>query len=146
LAGLQLGRLRVRQQGRQASGGIYSEADVNWRAFNARGRIWVDYRTKDPAPAVATQYGYAAAGNVTQKIYPSGRRASYARRDGARFERDDQAKRRRRFAEGRVGFAVEPLWIAAEHELRLWHRGEIHDRYGLPHHLLSGGGPRAIRG
>jgi RHS repeat-associated protein len=59
--------------------GVYSEAGVNWRAFDAKGRVWVDYRTNNPAPAVATQYSYDAAGNVAEMIYPSGRRVTYAR-------------------------------------------------------------------
>jgi RHS repeat-associated protein len=59
--------------------GAYSESGVNWRAFDAQGRIWVDYRTNNPAPALATRYGYDAAGNVTEIDYPSGRRVLYAR-------------------------------------------------------------------
>ncbi len=59
--------------------GVYSETGLNWRAFDAQGRIWVDYRTNNPAPALATFYYYDAAGNITGMTYPSGRYVGFAR-------------------------------------------------------------------
>ncbi|QGM99944.1 RHS repeat protein (plasmid) [Methylocystis parvus] len=59
--------------------GIYSEAGTNWRAFDAKGRIWIDYRTNNPAPVVNTQYRYDNAGNISGIMYPSGRIVNYVR-------------------------------------------------------------------
>lgn len=59
--------------------GIYSDAGSNWRVFDAKGRVSVDYRTNNPAPALAVTYSYDAAGNIAQIIYPSGRRVNYTR-------------------------------------------------------------------
>jgi hypothetical protein len=42
----------------------YSEAGLDWLVHDAQGRVYVDYRTNNPAPALATRYGYDAAGNV----------------------------------------------------------------------------------
>lgn len=59
--------------------GAYSEAGLNWRVFDANARITADYRTNNPAPALATNYTYDAAGNITRMTYPSGRLVTYAR-------------------------------------------------------------------
>jgi RHS repeat-associated protein len=59
--------------------GIYSESGVDWRSFDSKGRIQVDYRTNNPAPALAVTYSYDAAGNIVGMGYPSGRWVSFSR-------------------------------------------------------------------
>ena len=59
--------------------GISDESGVTWRPYDAKGRITVDYRTNYPAPALATQYAYDAAGKVTSMTYPSGRIVDFTR-------------------------------------------------------------------
>nr|WP_330085286.1 DUF6531 domain-containing protein [Methylocystis iwaonis] len=59
--------------------GVYSEAGASWRVFDGKGRVTADYRTNNPAPALATQYTHDASGNVLHMVYPSGRVINYAR-------------------------------------------------------------------
>lgn len=60
-------------------GTISSESGSSVRAFDANGRIVLDTRTNNPAPARSTAYSYDNGGKITQIIYPSGRRVNYAR-------------------------------------------------------------------
>ena len=59
--------------------GISDESGVTWRPYDAKGRVTVDYRTNYPAPALATQYTYDAAGKITSMTYPSGRIVDFTR-------------------------------------------------------------------
>lgn len=65
--------------------GISDESGTNWRTFDGKGRIQVDYRTNYPAPAVAVQYSYDAAGNIVGMGYPSGRWVAFSRDAAARI-------------------------------------------------------------
>jgi RHS repeat-associated protein len=59
--------------------GIHDEAAMNWRVFDGKGRIIVDWRTNNPAQALPVNYSYDLAGNVTSVTYPSGRVVVYTR-------------------------------------------------------------------
>jgi RHS repeat-associated protein len=59
--------------------GISDESGITWRPYDAQGRVTVDHRTNYPAPALATQYTYDAAGKVTSMTYPSGRIVDFTR-------------------------------------------------------------------
>ncbi|MCI4679030.1 hypothetical protein K9U33_10260 [Rhodoblastus acidophilus] len=59
--------------------GVNDEAALNWRVFDGKGRIVVDWRTNNPAPALAVGYTYDLAGNITSMTYPSGRIVAYVR-------------------------------------------------------------------
>lgn len=67
--------------GRLAGG--YNESGGNWRVYDANGRVSWEGRVNNPAPWLITQYAYDGSGNVTEMLYPSGRRVSYMR-DAAR--------------------------------------------------------------
>ena len=59
--------------------GVYNESGLNWRVFDTKGRIIVDWRTNNPASALAVAYNYDLAGNVTSMTYPSGRIVTFTR-------------------------------------------------------------------
>jgi len=64
-------------------GSIVDSAGQNYRVYDANGRVSWEGRVNNPAPWLITQYAYDGSGNVTELVYPSGRRVSYAR-DAAR--------------------------------------------------------------
>ncbi|MDF2114724.1 hypothetical protein PY365_04000 [Roseiarcaceae bacterium H3SJ34-1] len=74
-----MGRQRPDNMGIGRLTGISDESGVTWRPYDAQGRVTIDYRTNYPAPALATQYTYDAAGKVTSMTYPSGRIVDFTR-------------------------------------------------------------------